>query len=218
MLACVTLEQYLQGGDQRRVREKAMQAAGRLPPGQSLTLQWPVLHEGPVPEFERATWDFKVGGLVESPLVLDFAAVEALPRAEVTSDFHCVTRWSTFDNRWGGVPFQEILRRVRPRPEATHVMAVGQKGRERYGYTTNIPLADLDRPDVLLVMTHDGKALTPEHGGPLRLVVPHLYAWKSAKWLRGFIFMEADKAGYWERLGYHMYGDPFREQRFGDAP
>ena len=217
MLRPMTLEEYLQGGDARRVREREMHAAGRLPPGQSLTLKWPVLHEGPVPAFDRAAWDFKVGGLVETPLVLDFAAVEALPRREVVSDFHCVTRWSTFDNRWGGVPVQEILRRAAPRPEATHVMVVGQKGRERYGYTTNIPLADLDRPDVLLVLTHDGRPLTPEHGGPLRLVVPHLYAWKSAKWVRGLIFMEADKAGYWERLGYHMYGDPFREQRFSEG-
>lgn len=211
----MTLDEYLRGDDVRRVRERAMQAEGRLPPGQALTLKWPVLHEGPVPEFDPATWEFRVGGLVEQPLSLDFAGIEALPPAEVVSDFHCVTRWSTFDNRWGGARLQEVFRLVKPRPEATHVMILGQKGRERYGYTTNLPRADLDRPDVMLVLRHDGEPLTPDHGGPLRLVVPHLYAWKSAKWLRGLIFMDADKPGYWERLGYHMYGDPFREERFG---
>jgi DMSO/TMAO reductase YedYZ molybdopterin-dependent catalytic subunit len=211
----VALDEYLRSDDERHRRERGMQAAGRLPPGQALTLKWPVLHEGPVPEFDPATWDFRVGGLVDRPLSHRFSEMQALPRAEVVADFHCVTKWSTFDNRWGGVRFQEILQRTGPLSTATHVMVLGQKGRERYGYTTNVPLADLDRPEVLLADTHDGRPLEAEHGGPLRLVVPHLYAWKSAKWLRGFIFMEGDKPGYWERLGYHMYGDPFREQRFG---
>jgi DMSO/TMAO reductase YedYZ molybdopterin-dependent catalytic subunit len=139
----------------------------------------------------------------------------ALPRKEVTSDFHCVTRWSTFDNRWEGVPLPAVLERARPQREATHVMVCGHKGEARYGYTTNLPLADLDRPDVLLVLRNHGQDLDPEHGGPLRLVVPHLYAWKSAKWVRGLILMDADKPGYWERAGYHMRGDPFAEERFG---
>jgi DMSO/TMAO reductase YedYZ molybdopterin-dependent catalytic subunit len=151
---------------------------------------------------------------VEQPLELSWSEFTALPRAEVTSDFHCVTRWSTFDNRWEGVPARVVLDRVRPRKEATHVMVVGHKGETRYGYSTNVPLADFDRADVLFALRHNGALLHPEHGGPMRLVIPHLYAWKSAKWVRGLIFMDADKPGYWERAGYHMRGDPFREERF----
>ncbi|PYQ52411.1 MAG: sulfite oxidase-like oxidoreductase [Acidobacteria bacterium] len=213
----MALDDYLHGKDERAVRERKMRAEGRLPPGQSLTLKWPVLHEGEVPRFDPATWDFRVGGLVEHPLTLSWPEFTALPRVEVTSDFHCVTRWSTFDNHWEGVPVRAVLERVRPRPEATHVMVCGHKGEMRYGYTTNLPLADLDRPEPLFVLRHDSHDLAPEHGGPLRLVVPHLYAWKSAKWVRGLIFMDADKAGYWERAGYHMRGDPFREERFGEG-
>jgi DMSO/TMAO reductase YedYZ molybdopterin-dependent catalytic subunit len=211
----MALDDYIHGRDERAVQERAMRKAGRLPPGQSLTIKWPVLHDGEVPRFDPATWDFRVGGLVEHPLTLSWAELKALPRIEVTSDFHCVTRWSTFDNRWGGVPARAILERVRPAAEATHVMVVGHKGETRYGYSTNLPLADLDRPDVLFVLEHDGAPLDPEHGGPLRLVVPHLYAWKSAKWVRGLVFMAADKPGYWEKAGYHMRGDPFKEERFG---
>jgi DMSO/TMAO reductase YedYZ molybdopterin-dependent catalytic subunit len=200
--------------DPRRTLERQMRAAGRLPPGQSLTLKWPVLHHGAVPRFDAKSWDFRVGGLVAEPLTLDYEGFRALPRIEVLADFHCVTRWSRFDNAWSGVAAREILARVRPLPTATHVMTLGSVGEVRYGYSTNLPLADFDRPEVLFALTHDGEPLEPDHGFPLRLVVPHLYAWKSCKWARGVIFMEADKAGYWERLGYHMYGDPFREQRF----
>ncbi len=193
-----------------------MKDAGRLPPGQSLTLKWPVLHQGAVPRFDPATWDFRAGGLVGERLELDYSGFMALPRITHTSDFHCVTRWSTFDNLWEGVPFRAVLERVKPLPDATHVMVLGQVGETRYGYNTNLPLADLDRPEVLFAFRRNGADLTPDHGWPLRLVVPHLYAWKSCKWVRGLIFMDADKPGTWERLGYHMYGDPFREQRFGD--
>jgi DMSO/TMAO reductase YedYZ molybdopterin-dependent catalytic subunit len=210
----MALDEYLRGEDDRQVLQRKMKEAGRLPPGQAATIKWPVLHTGDVPRFDPASWDFRVGGLVESPLELSWQALRALPQVEVVSDFHCVTKWSTFDNRWGGVPFREILKRVRPKGEARHVMALGHVGPARYGYSTNVPLADLDRDDVLLALRHGGRELEPEHGGPLRLVVPQLYAWKSAKWARGLIFMDEDKAGYWERLGYHMYGDPFREQRF----
>jgi DMSO/TMAO reductase YedYZ molybdopterin-dependent catalytic subunit len=192
-----------------------MKASGRLPPGQALTLKWPVLHAGDVPAFDPATWDLRVGGLVETPLVLTHPELLALPRVEVASDFHCVTRWSVFDNRWEGVAFRELLARVRPDGRATHVMALGHRGDVRYGYSTNVPLADLDRPEVLLAYRRNGEDLSAEHGWPLRLLVPHLYAWKSAKWLRGLIFMEGDQAGYWEKLGYHMRGDPFQEERFG---
>lgn len=210
----MALDKYLRGEDDRSVLEKKMRAEGRLPPGQALTLKWPVLHEGAVPVFDRASWDFRAGGLVEAPLALSYDAFMALPQIELLSDFHCVTRWSTFDNRWQGVPFREILSRVRPKPEATHVMVLGHVGDRRYGYGSNVPLTDLDRPDVAFANRHNDADLTPEHGWPLRLVVPHLYAWKSCKWVRGLVFMDQDKAGYWERLGYHMYGDPFQEQRF----
>lgn len=210
-----SLDEYLRGSDPRHVLEARMREQGRLPPGQSLTLKWPVLHTGAVPRFDPATWDFRVGGLVEAPVRLDHAALLALPRSEVVSDFHCVTRWSTFDNRWEGVAFRELLARARPRPEASHVMVLGHAGETRYGYSTNLPLADLDRPEVVFAWRQNGQDLSPDHGWPLRLVVPHLYAWKSCKWARGVIFMAGDKPGYWERLGYHMRGDPFEEQRFG---
>ena len=192
-----------------------MRAEGRLPPGQSASIKWPVLHVGEEPTFDPATWDFKAGGLVAKPLTLSWAEMTALPRRQVVSDFHCVTRWSTFDNVWEGVAIREILSRARPAAEARFVMAVGHVGEERYGYSTNLPLADLDRDDVLLAMKRNGEDITAEHGGPLRLVVPHLYAWKSCKWIRGLVFMSEDKAGYWEKAGYHMRGDPFGEERFG---
>jgi DMSO/TMAO reductase YedYZ molybdopterin-dependent catalytic subunit len=211
------LDEYLRGEDERRVQERRMQAEGRLPEGQSLTLKWPVLHTGAVPSFDPASWDFRVGGLVEAPLQLTWDAFRALPASEVVSDFHCVTRWSRFDNRWQGVSFREILGRVKPRAEASHVMVLGHAGETRYGYQTNLALADLDRPEVLFAWHHDGAALAPDHGGPVRLVVPHLYAWKSCKWVRGLIFMGEDKPGYWEKLGYHMHGDPFLEQRFREG-
>ena len=206
---------YFKGQDPRQVLEKKMREEGRLPPGQSASIKWPVLHVGAEPEFDPKTWDFKAGGLVESPLALTWADMTALPHREVVSDFHCVTRWSTFDNRWEGIGIREILSRARPKPEARYVMALGHVNEKRYGYSTNLPLADLDRDDVLLAMKRNGEDISAEHGGPLRLVVPHLYAWKSCKWIRGLIFMAEDKAGYWENGGYHMRGDPFQEERFG---
>jgi DMSO/TMAO reductase YedYZ molybdopterin-dependent catalytic subunit len=211
----VSLDDYLRRRDPRSVQERRMREQGRLPPGQSLTLKWPVLHEGDVPGFDPDTWDFRVSGLVEHPLTWSYVDVLALGTVEVVSDFHCVTRWSTFDNRWEGVPMRAVLAKVVPLPAATHVMVRGHVGDEPDGYSTNLPLADLDREDVLLCHRHDGQPLTPEHGGPLRLVVPHLYAWKSAKWVRGLVFMDADRPGYWERAGYHMRGDPFAEERYG---
>ena len=197
-------------GKDRRELEQVMKREGRLPPGQSLTLKWPVLHYGSVPRFDPETWDFQVYGLVESPLKLSWKEFNALPKAQHTSDFHCVTRWSRFDNRWDGVPFREILRRVKPKPAAAYVLAHAEQG-----FTANIPLADLDRDEVLLATHHDGEPLSAEHGYPLRLIVPHLYAWKSVKWLRGLEFLDHDAPGFWEQNGYHMYGDPFKEQRFG---
>lgn len=211
----MALESYLAGEDERQTLQKRMREVGRLPPGQSLTLKWPVLHQGGVPRFEPAAWDFRIGGRVRSPLTLSYPELGTLPRVTLRSDFHCVTRWSTFDNVWEGVAVRTLLERVEPEPDASHVMVLGHVGETRYGYSTNLPLADLDRADVLLASRHNGEDLAPDHGWPLRLIVPHLYAWKSCKWVRGLVFMDADKAGYWERLGYHMRGDPFREERFG---
>ncbi len=197
---------------ERKRQEQARREDGRLPPGQSLTLKWPVLHEGRIPKFDPATWTLETRGQVETPLTLTWDEFKALPRKRVTADFHCVTTWSKFDNEWEGVPFREICDRTRPKPEAKFVMVRGDGG-----YTTNVPLDDLLRDNVLLADWHAPEPLTDEHGGPLRLVVPHLYAWKSAKWLRGFDFLDADRAGFWEQVGYHMYGDPFLEQRYRES-
>lgn len=193
----------------RREKEKAARAEGRLPPGQSLTIKWPVLHYGRVPVFDPAKWNFKISGLVESPLTFSWDEFRSLPQTEATSDFHCVTRWSRLDNRWKGVLFTEILRRLILKPGAELVLVLAEEG-----YTSNVPLKDLQRPDVLFAFDHDGAPLSPEHGGPVRLVVPHLYAWKSVKWVRGFMLLDHDRLGFWERNGYHAYGDPWKEQRY----
>ena len=197
-------------GKDRKELERLRKQDGRLPPGQSLTLKWPVLHYGSVPGFDPERWDFRVYGLVQTPLRLTWNDFNTLPRIQRTSDFHCVTRWSRFDNQWDGIAFREILRRVQPKPEAAYVLAHGEQG-----FTANVPLADLDRDEVLLATHHDGEALTADHGYPLRLIVPHLYAWKSVKWLRGLEFLDRDLPGFWEQNGYHMYGDPWKEERFG---
>ncbi|MCU1308609.1 MAG: sulfite oxidase-like oxidoreductase [Acidobacteriaceae bacterium] len=196
-------------GDERKRKEREMTEAGRLPPHQSLTLKWPVLHYGSVPVFESAKWEFQIRGLVEQPLRLTWDDFQKLPRIQITSDFHCVTRWSRFDNAWTGVSFREVMKLARPKPEAEFVLVHGEQG-----YTANVPLADLDRENVLFATHHDRKPLEPDHGYPLRLIVPHLYAWKSVKWVRGLEFLDRDVAGFWEQNGYHMYGDPFKEQRF----
>ena len=199
-------------GQDRRALEKLKKSQGLLPPGQSLTLKWPVLHYGSVPRFDPDTWDLRVYGLVESPLKLNWKEFNALPKVQRESDFHCVTRWSRFDNHWDGVAFRELLARVRPKQEAAYVLVHAEQG-----FTANVPLADLDRDEVLLATHHDGEPLTAEHGGPLRLIVPHLYAWKSVKWVRGFMLLDHDRLGFWERNGYHAYGDPWKEQRYSGS-
>ncbi|HXY48477.1 MAG TPA: sulfite oxidase-like oxidoreductase [Terriglobales bacterium] len=196
-------------GKDRKELERKMKAEGRLPPGQALTLKWPVLHYGAVPRFDAERWDFRVYGLVEVPLRLSWPEFNAMPRVTRKSDFHCVTRWSRFDNEWQGVAFGEILGRVQAKARASHVLVNAEQG-----FTANVPLVDLNREEVLLATHHDREPLTPEHGYPLRLIVPHLYAWKSVKWVRGLEFLDHDQAGFWEQNGYHMYGDPWREQRF----
>ena len=193
----------------RREREREMRAAGRLPPGQSLTLKWPILHEGPVPAFDPRTWDFRIFGLVEEPITLSWEEFGRLPQITVVADMHCVTRWSRFDNRWEGVAATEVMKLVKAKAEARHVMVHAE-----HGYTANLPLEDLLRPTSLFALRHDGEPLAPEHGFPLRLVVPQLYAWKSVKWVRGIELLERETPGFWEQNGYHIYGDPFREERF----
>ena len=190
----------------------ARPAAGRLPPGQVETRKWPVLHSGRVPMVDLAGWRFDVSGLVDRAITLTWGELLELPRHETLCDIHCVTRWTRFDNVFGGVRVRDILARAGVRPEARHVLVHAEAG-----FTTNLPLADLDRDANLLALTHGGDPLTPEHGGPVRLLVPHLYFWKSAKWVRGFELLEQAEAGFWERGGYHMRGDPWGEERFGRA-
>jgi DMSO/TMAO reductase YedYZ molybdopterin-dependent catalytic subunit len=196
-------------GKDRRELEKLKKSQGLLPPGQSLTLKWPVLHYGSVPKFDPVTWDLRVFGLVDSPVTMNWKEFTALPKVQRTSDFHCVTRWSRFENQWQGVALRELFGLVRPKAEAAYVLVHAEQG-----FTANVPLADLDREEVLLATHHDGEPLTPEHGYPLRLIIPHLYAWKSVKWVRGLEFLDHDTPGFWEQNGYHMYGDPWKEQRF----
>jgi DMSO/TMAO reductase YedYZ molybdopterin-dependent catalytic subunit len=196
-------------GKDRRQLEQQKKREGLLPPGQSLTLKWPVLHYGSVPKFDPKAWDFRIYGLVETPLRLTWAEFNALPKVHTTSDFHCVTRWSRFDNQWEGVAFRELLRRVKLKPGAAYVLVHAEQG-----FTANLPLADLDRDEVLLATHHDGEPLTADHGYPLRLIVPHLYSWKSVKWVRALEFLDHDAPGFWEQNGYHMHGDPWKEQRF----
>jgi DMSO/TMAO reductase YedYZ molybdopterin-dependent catalytic subunit len=180
----------------------------RLPPGQAQTRKWPVLTFGEAPRIDLASWRFRLFGKVAQERSLSWEEFSALPRVERVSDIHCVTRWSRLDNRWEGVLASDVVRLAQPQPGARFVMVHG------YGdYTTNLPLEALLHDDVLFALAHDGKPLEPEHGGPLRLVVPRLYFWKSAKWVNGLEFMERDRAGLWERNGYHMHGDPWKEER-----
>ena len=183
----------------------------RLPPGQVLTEKWPVLHYGAVPDVDLATWEFRVYGLIEQPARWTYQEFLALPQSQVRSDIHCVTRWSRYDNLWRGVSFQEVLRHVQVKPEARFAVIHAEQG-----FTTNLPLAELAQDDVLFAYQHDGKDLTPDHGWPLRLVVPRRYFWKSAKWVRGIELVADDHPGFWERNGYHNDADPWHEERFAD--
>jgi DMSO/TMAO reductase YedYZ molybdopterin-dependent catalytic subunit len=181
----------------------------RLPPGQIETRKWPVLHYGIVPQVDLGTWRFEITGLVEHPLTLSWSELLELPRQQTLCDIHCVTRWSRYDNLFEGVSVQALLQRAIPRPEARYALVHAAQG-----FTTNLPLADLDRPANLLALSFGGEPLTPEHGGPVRLLVPHLYFWKSAKWIAGLRVMDHDEPGFWEANGYHNRGDPWREERY----
>ena len=194
---------------EQKVREAGYDPA-RLPPGQYLTEKWPVLHAGSVPHTDLATWDFKVWGQVEEPLTLTWEELTALTATEITVDIHCVTRWSRFDTSFLGVHWRELAERVRPKPTARFVVAHAEQG-----FTTNVPLAAIEDDHALLAYEADGEPLTPDHGWPLRLVVPKRYFWKSAKWLRGLELCSTDQPGFWERYGYHNDADFMQEQRYG---
>ncbi|MFN8224590.1 MAG: sulfite oxidase-like oxidoreductase [Gaiellales bacterium] len=183
----------------------------RLPPGQYLTDKWPVLHAGDVAHYpaDLAGWTFRVWGEVDNPIELDWDTFTALPQATVTEDIHCVTRWSRFDVTFSGVAWTTLRELVGQRPSARYAIAHAEAG-----FTTNVPASLLETPGALLVTHADGEPLEPDHGWPLRLVVPGVYFWKSAKWLRGIELVEHDRPGFWERYGYHNDADPFKEQRY----
>ena len=183
----------------------------RVPPGQFVTERFPVLHYGPTPHYaDLDDWTLRSFGLVAAERVFTWADLMAMPAVTQTVDIHCVTRWSKLDTTWTGIPWRAFVAELGVTSNATHLMAHCANG-----YTTNIALDVLDDDDTMLAYLYAGEPLTPEHGYPLRLLVPKKYFWKSAKWLRGLEFMAADRAGFWENYGYHMEGDPWREERFG---
>lgn len=194
--------------NRQRLADQGLDPA-RLPPGQYLTDRFPVLHVGDVPDYEPGQWDLTVTGLVDEPFTVDLDALRAMPATELTFDIHCVTKWSKFDTTWRGVRVRDLLERAGVQPAATHVMEHAE-----FGYTTNVPLADITTDEAIVAYEYEGAEIEPIHGGPVRIVIPHLYFWKSAKWVRSLELIAADSPGFWERNGYHMYGDPFREQRF----
>ena len=183
----------------------------RLPPGQHLTMDWPVLDLGVTPKVTRDSWRLDVHGAVETPLFWDFAQFTAQPQQQFVSDIHCVTTWSRYDNAWDGLSTRDLLAACQPKDDARFVVLQSHDG-----YTTNLALEDFAAEDALLAHSWQGKPIEGEHGGPVRLIVPHLYFWKSAKWLQRIEFVTEDKPGYWEVRGYHNRGDPWLEQRYSD--
>lgn len=181
----------------------------RIPPNQTATSKFPVLHAGSVPPFDPEKWDFTVEGLVANPMRLTYAEFLKLPKTVSVSDFHCVTGWSRLDNKWEGVSFKTITELAKPLEEAKYVTIIAEED-----YTTSLPLKELLDPDVILAYNFDDKPLPPEHGGPLRLVVPKKYAYKSAKWVRGLRFTKEQELGYWEKRGYSNTADPWKEERY----
>ena len=182
----------------------------RLPPGQYHTARFPVLHVGEVPRYPSLDdWTLRVFGAVEREVVLSWDELRALPTVEVTVDLHCVTKWTKFDTRWTGVRLRDLFDLAGMRPSVTHLLAHADGD-----YSTNLPIGPALADDALLATAHDGAPIPPDHGYPARTLVPSLYLWKSAKWVRGLELLEADRPGFWEQNGYHAVGDPFREQRF----
>lgn len=208
-------------GPDRRKEEERVRKENRLPPGQSLTLKFPVLHYGPVPSFNPATWDFRVWGEVEEPKTWSWVEFNQFPRTTLKMDIHCVTRWSKFDTQWEGVSVRTLVEQgfFKIKPTATHVMQHAE-----YGFTVNLPLEVILQDNFLMATHFNGKPLEPDHGYPLRGVVGHIpsrgelespYLWKGAKWLRGLEFMTKDRRGFWEQAGYHNRADVWKEERFG---
>lgn len=204
----------------RKDDEQALRTEGRLPPGQSLTYKFPVLHYGPVPGFDPSKWTFKIWGAVEKPVELSWEQFNALPRTQITIDLHCVTRWSKTDTLWEGVRVSTLIDQglFKPLPEALFVLQHAE-----YGYTANLPLEIVLQENFLLATHYNGQPITPEHGYPLRGVVGAIpgrddlttpYLWKGAKWLRGLEFMDKDRLGFWEQAGYHNDADVWKEERF----
>lgn len=191
----------------RRAPEAA--PANRVPPGQYVTQDFPVLSAGPTPRVDLAKWTFTLEGLVKKPVTFTWEEFNNLPAKDLTVDIHCVTKWTKLDTKWRGVSVDTLLEQVELDSKAAFLTAYSFEG-----YTTNLPLPDVVNGQAYVVYQYDGKPITPEHGGPARLLVPHLYFWKSAKWVKGIRFMENDKSGFWESLGYNNHGDPFKEQRY----
>ena len=196
------------GARGRKQAEKLGIDPSRVPPGQYLTERFPVLTVGRNPKFDLDDWDLRVDGEVEAPLSLTWDELRSLPQAEVTADIHCVTRWSKLDTTWRGVRVRDLLERAVPTARGTHLMAYCDGG-----YTTNLPLEAVLADEVLVAHTYAGRPLEPDHGAPLRLLVPKRYFWKSAKFLRRLEVMSGDRMGFWELNGYHNDADPWREQR-----
>lgn len=194
----------------RLLTGSAADPAARLPPGQREVKTWPVLDIGIQPPVSQKDWRLTVDGLVENPIVWDWDDFNREPHADFLSDIHCVTAWSRFDNRWRGVPTRRLCEIVRPKAEARFVVQHAYDG-----YTTNVPIGYFAADDVLLAHSWEGRAIGREHGGPVRLILPKLYLWKSAKWLQRIEFVAEDRPGFWETRGYHMRGDPWTEERYG---
>jgi DMSO/TMAO reductase YedYZ molybdopterin-dependent catalytic subunit len=193
---------------ERKVRSAGIDPA-RLPPGQHMTEKWPVLHAGSVPQVELSSWRLRITGEVEQELELTWEQLNELPRAATMQDIHCVTRWSRFDARFEGVHWRELAALCRPLPTARFAIAWAE-----HDFTANVPIASIEDNDAVLATHADGEPLTPEHGYPLRLIVPHKYFWKSAKWLKAIELLPIDRPGFWERYGYHNDADPWQEQRY----
>ena len=202
-------DRFVSRGFVGRRERVAGDEASRIPPGQYLTRDFPVLSAGPTPRVDTATWQFTIDGLVANPVSWSWDEIQSLGTRDFTVDISCVTKWTKLDTRWTGVSIDTLLESVQLDPAARFVVAHSYGG-----YTTNLPLADVVNGQAFVAWGYDGQPLEPAHGGPARLVVPHLYFWKSAKWVRGLRLMADDEPGFWESLGYHNRGDPWREERY----
>jgi DMSO/TMAO reductase YedYZ molybdopterin-dependent catalytic subunit len=188
-------------------RQSAPEHAGRVPPGQYVTSDFPVLSAGPTPHGTLESWTFSISGEIDAPLQWTWDELRALPSEKITQDIHCVTKWSKLDTRWEGVSLDTLLEGVQTSAEFVLAYSDG-------GYTTNLALSDMTGGKAWIAFGYEDEPLEPEHGGPARLLVPHLYFWKSAKWVRGLRLTATDEPGFWESNGYHIYGDPWKEQRY----